>query len=365
MKWLRSDIRDLKEYKANNSPYKLKLDANEGENLFFEKLSNIDMSFLNDINRYPDSSAEKLREEIGEYIGADKDNIIAGNGSSEMIELVMKTFIEKGDKILSFTPTFSMYEIFSKIYGANFIGTEGQVHCPKTGTVYLSPCPSFTRDIDILIEKVEEENPKMILLCNPNNPTGDLISKENIEKLLKSTNSLVVVDEAYIEFAEGSMVGEVHNYENLIVLRTLSKALGLAGIRLGYMLANKDIISWVNKIKSPYNLNALSQAFGIRALENKTLIDDYIKKVKAEREKLYKELIESGVKAYPSHTNFILFYLDIPDLSGKLQNRGILIRSFSGDLEGYYRVTVGDSHENDEFIKSLKEILDYENKTDK
>lgn len=351
MKWIRDDIKTLKEYKENNSPYRIKLDANEGENLFFKDLSDISMEFLNSINRYPDSKAEKLRNKIGEYIRVSADNIIAGNGSSEMIELVMKTFIESGDKILSFVPTFSMYNIFSKIYGAEFIGieTKGQVPCLIR--------ENFSLDIDILIEKASEINPKLILVCNPNNPTGYLISKDEILKLLENTNSLVVVDEAYIEFADGSMIDEIENYENLIVLRTLSKALGLAGIRLGYMVSNVEIINWVNKVKSPYNLNALTQAFGIKALKNKNIISDYVKKVKTRRDSLYSELEKLGVKVYPSSTNFILFYSEIDDLVEKLQGKGILIRKFSGDLEGYYRVTVGDENENMEFIKSLKEIL--------
>lgn len=362
MNWIREDLRDLKEYKENTSPYKIKLDANEGANLFLQDLSNIDMNFLKDINRYPDSSAESLRVEIGEYTGVNVENIIAGNGSSEMIELIMKTFIEKGDKILSFVPTFSMYSIFSKIYGAEFIETSGQVPCSnkENQSYQYAARDNFSLDMDVLIEKMKEVDPKIILLCNPNNPSGYLISKDEIKKLLENTNSLVVVDEAYIEFAEGSMVDEIDKYRNLIVLRTLSKALGLAGIRLGYMVSNIDIINWINKVKAPYSLNSLTQAFGIAAIKNKDLILKYVEQVKMRREKLYSQLIELGVKTYPSKTNFILFYSDIADLSEKLQFKGILIRAFSEDLEGYYRVTVGDEYENNEFIKSLKEILEYE-----
>lgn len=352
MDWVRDSIRDLKEYKENNSPYRIKLDANEGANLFFKNAEDIDLEVLKSINRYPDSSAEVLREKISDYIGVDKDNIIAGNGSSEMIELVMKTFIESHDKILSFVPTFSMYNIFSKIYGAEFIGIGGQLPRPNM--------EDFSLDIDTLIDKAREIKPKLILVCNPNNPTGYLIPKADIEKLLENTDSLVVVDEAYIEFAEGSMANDIANYKNLIVLRTLSKAIGLAGIRLGYMLADIEIINWVNKVKSPYNLNSLTQAFAIMAINKKDAIGDYIEKVKVQRGNLYSKLEGLGLKVYPSSTNFILFYSDIYDLSQRLEADGILIRKFSGDLEGYYRVTVGDADENQEFIKSLKEILAYE-----
>lgn len=351
MNWVRDDIRDLKEYKENNSPYKIKLDANEGENLFFNDVEDIDLDVLKEINRYPDSSAEKLREKIGAYIGVNPDNIVAGNGSSEMIELIMKTFIEEGDKVLSFVPSFAMYGIFSKIYSAEFIGIEGKREDVST------PRDDFSVDIDILIEKAKEISPKLILVCNPNNPTGDLISKDDIKKLLENTDSLVVVDEAYIEFADESMIDEIGNYENLIVLRTLSKAVGLAGIRLGYMISNTEIINWVNKVKAPYSLNSLTQAFGIMAIDKSDLIEEYIKREKREREKMYRELKELELKVYPSSTNFVLFYSEIDDLNLKTQNDGILIREFGGDLKGYYRVTVGSEDENIEFIKSLKEIL--------
>lgn len=352
MKWIRKDIIDLQEYKENKRPCRIKLDANEGENIFFKDLKGIDMEFLKEINRYPDSDAERFKEEIGEYVGVDVENIITGNGSSEMIELVMKTFIEGGDKILSFVPTFSMYGIFSKIYGAEFIGIDGQ-----SPSKTMDSQDDFSLDINLLISRAKEINPKLILVCNPNNPTGYLISKDDIKKLLENTNSLVVVDEAYIEFAEGSMEDEIKNYENLIVLRTLSKALGLAGIRLGYMIANKEIINTINRIKSPYNLNSLSQVFGIMALKKKNIISEYVENVKIKRERLYIELQEMGVKVYPSSANFIFFYSEIEDLSGKLGEDGILIRNFSGDLKNYYRVTVGNEYENNEFIKSLKEIL--------
>lgn len=351
MNWVRDDIKDLKEYKENNSPYKIKLDANEGENLFFNNIDDIDLDVLKEINRYPDSSAKKLRDVIGSYMGVNPDNIIAGNGSSEMIELVMKTFVEKGDKILSFIPTFAMYGIFSQIYSAEFIGIEGKEES------FSTPRDNFSVDMDILIKKAREINPKLILVCNPNNPTGELISKEDIDKLLKNTDALVVLDEAYIEFADGSMVDEIDNYDNLIVLRTLSKAIGLAGIRLGYMISNREVIDWVNKVKAPYSLNSLTQAFAIMAIDKSNLIEEYIKREKIEREKMYNDLKALGLKVYPSSTNFILFYSGIENLDQEFQNDGILVRAFGGDLAGYYRVTIGNEYENREFVKSLKEIL--------
>lgn len=354
MKWIREDIRDLKAYQANEGDYKVKLDANEGENLFVEIFKNIDADFLKDLNRYPNSNSDLLREEISKFIDVDMEKIVVGNGSSEMIELVMKAFIENGDKILSFVPTFGMYNVYSRIYKAEFVGINGKADDDGSSSPMRE---DFSLDIDRLIEEAERINPKIILVCNPNNPTGYLMAKADIEKLLKNTESLVVVDEAYIEFAEGSMIDEIDKYDNLIVLRTLSKALGLAGIRLGYMLANAEIIGWVNKIKSPYNLNSLTQVYAVEAIRNSEIIDDYIERVKVERDRLSEDLEKLGLKVYDSSTNFILFYSEIRGLCEKLEERGILIRDFSGGLENYYRLTVGDRDENKIFMDALKEIV--------
>lgn len=349
MDMIRNSIKNLKEYKPNSAPYRIKLDANEGKNIFFQDINieGIKFSEKFDINLYPDSDATLLRNEIGRYLNISPDNIVAGNGSSEMIELVMKTFVDKDDIILSFVPTFSMYSIFSKIYSANFIGIKSN--------------NDFSIDIDILIKTAEEIKPKVIFLCNPNNPTGYLVDNNDIKKLMESIDSIVVVDEAYMEFAGCSMVEEISQYKNLIVLRTLSKALGLAGIRLGYMAACKDIINYIKKVKSPYNLNAISQYIGIEALKNKEKIIKYVDIIKIERNYLYSELLRLPLVVYKSNANFIFFKSDVNELDIKLEKKGILIRSFSGDLKGYYRVTIGKRWENEEFIKSLKEILVNEN----
>ena len=348
MKFIKDNIKNLKEYKTNDMPYRIKLDANEGKNIFFKDILEKGISFPEkfNINLYPDSDAALLKKEIGKYLNIDPNNIVAGNGSSEMIELVMKTFIDKNDSILTFTPTFSMYSIYSQIYSAKFIGIESN--------------KDFSIDMDILINKAKEINPKIIFICNPNNPTGYLIAKDEIIKLLDNVDSIVVVDEAYMEFAEGSMVDEITKYDNLIVLRTLSKALGLAAIRLGYMASNQDIINIINKVKSPYNLNSISQFIGIKALQEKDKIFKYVEEVKLERDYLYNLLVQLPIDVYKPNGNFILFKSTVQGLDKKLEEEGILIRSFSGDLEGYYRVTIGSRWENEEFIKILKEILENE-----
>lgn len=342
MKLVKENIENINKYEPNKKPYSIKLDANEGENIFFS-----DIGDELKLNLYPDGDSSLLRDEIGKYLNVDPNNIVAGNGSSEMIELVMKAFIDKGDIILSFIPTFSMYHIFSQIYSAKFIG--------------INSNENFVQDVDVLIEEAKNIKPKIIFICNPNNPTGYLMNKYEIKKLLNNTDSLVVVDEAYIEFAQGSMVEYISQYENLIVLRTLSKAFGLAAIRVGYMVSNKHIIDIINKVKSPYNLNSISQYVGVKALREKEKMFQYVEEVKKERKYLYNKLKKFPIEVYPSNGNFIFFKSEVSKLDEKLNEKGILIRSFSKDLENHYRVTVGNRWENEEFIKSLKEILENEN----
>jgi len=344
MQKVKESVKGLKAYNANQVPFRIKLDANEGKNILFKDISE-GLSFGEDfnINFYPDNDAVLLRKEMGGYIGISPSNIIAGNGSSEMIELVIKTFVDKDEAMMSFVPSFSMYSVFSSIYSADFIGVESN--------------EDFSLDMDLMIKKAREINPKLILICNPNNPTGFLIAKKDIEKLLSEVDSIVVVDEAYMEFAEGSMAQEVLKYKNLIVLRTLSKALGLAAIRLGYMISNEEIINIINNVRSPYNLNAVTQYIGAMALRKKDEITGYVEEVKKERDFLFGELGELPFEVYKSHANFIFFSSGIDDLDKRLKEDGILIRSFSGDLKGYYRVTVGSRAENTELIKSLKEIV--------
>ncbi|WP_372995036.1 histidinol-phosphate transaminase [Lutispora sp.] len=345
MQSVKDSIKGLKAYSTNQVPFRIKLDANEGKNILFKDITSEGLRFGEDfyINFYPDNDAMKLREELGFYVDVNPANIMVGNGSSELIELVIKTFVDKGEAIMSFVPSFSMYSIFSQIHSARFIGVDSN--------------EDFTVDIDLLIKRAKEIKPKLILLCNPNNPTGNLIEQKDVKKLLEQTDSIVVVDEAYMEFAEGSMVQEVSKYKNLIVLRTLSKALGLAAIRLGYMIACDDIIEVINCVRAPYNLNAITQYVGALALRNKDKIRGYVEEVKRERTFLCDELKKLPFKVYKSHTNFVLIKSDIKDLGERLAAQGILIRSFYGDMKQYYRITVGDRSENEELLKTLKEIL--------
>lgn len=344
MKWMKESVRDLMPYPTPKKPIEVKLDSNEGKNICLLDLC--ESTFLQDlkINLYPDGQSLLLREELGKYLSLPAANIVAGNGSSEMIDLVMKAFVEKGDKILSIFPSFSMYSVFAKIYSAELVRVETR--------------PDFSLDVNAVIRKAEESTPKVVFLCNPNNPTGYLLEKEEVQAIAEATDALLVLDEAYMEFAYGSLAQDVTAYENLIVLRTMSKAFGLAGLRLGYLASNEDIVEAVNRVRPPYNLNALTQYLGVKALREKDKMFAYVEEVKKEREYLYFRLKELGINAYPSDANFIFFECHVPNLSKKLEERGVSIRSFSGDLSSYYRVTAGNRDENLKFLLSMKEILE-------
>ncbi|MDO9629832.1 MAG: histidinol-phosphate transaminase [Acholeplasmataceae bacterium] len=332
----------LKGYKTNEAQFEIRLDANESKNFLFpEGISNLDI----EINLYPDNQATALRTEIGKYIGVNPEMIIEGNGSSELLELLVKTYVDKNEVILSFEPSFSMYPIYSQIYSTSYIAVPSN--------------KDFSLNLDLMIEYAKKYNPKLIFICTPNNPTGYLIPKEEIIKLLNQTNALVAVDEAYMEFTNGlsSMIDQIQEYPNLVVLRTMSKAFGLAGIRLGYLLGNQNIIETLNKVKSPYHLNSLSQSVGVLALKKVDLVKENVLTIQKRRQLLELELSNLGFTIYPSSGNFLFIQSAIQNFDKLLMNKGILIRGFLGDLKSYYRITVGTKEENEILVKRIEEII--------
>ncbi|WP_427340139.1 histidinol-phosphate transaminase [Caloranaerobacter sp. DY30410] len=345
---VKKSILDLKPYIPNDYEYKYKMDANESPfNLPDNVIKSIIKNLYNlKLNRYPDTNSNALRREISKYIGVNFKNIIVGNGSDEMINIIINTFADKNDVVVSHSPTFVMYRLISKIAGVEYIDVPTD--------------EDFNVDIDALIQTANDREAKLIFLCSPNNPTGNLIRKEEIIKVVNETKSVVVVDEAYFEFGGKTIVQEVKNFSRLIVLRTLSKAFGAAGIRTGYLVAGDKIIDRLNSVKLPYNLNTISQLIGIELLRNKSEILSRVRLVNEERDKLYDEMKKiDGIKVYPSSANFILFRVD----NGKkvfegLLDKGVKVRFFSGGrLENHLRVTVGTQEENKAFIDALKEVM--------
>ena len=295
------------------------------------------------LNVYPDDNYTDLKKAIADYIGCKTKNISVGNGSSELLDLCVKTFVDTNELILSLDPTFSMYSIYAKIVNSRYIGAgEGN---------------DFIVDVDDVIKSIKENNPKLTIVCNPNNPTGTVIKREKVLEIVKSTDEIVIVDEAYMEFCEESIVGEIENYKNLIVVKTLSKAFSMAGIRTGYLLANEELVKTVEKVRPPYNLNSISAFLATKALQQKDKMLVYVNQVKKEREKVYKSLLDMGIKAFPSGANFVFFYCDDKDLEDKLVKEDVLIRKFGGKLDNHYRVTIGTNKENKAFVEAMKKLV--------
>ena len=339
----KESIRSLEPYVTNPTICSVKLDANEGDkDLYLDLLKKLGESDIT-LNYYPDDSYSELKKEINNYVGYEPKNITVGNGSSELLDLCVKTFVDKDETILSLDPTFSMYSIYAQVFSAKYIGAKAE--------------EDFKLNVDSIIKDIKENNPKLIILCNPNNPTGSVLTKEEVRKIVKSTDALIALDEAYMEFGDESLIDEVMDYDNLLIVKTVSKAFSLAGIRMGYIVANEDIITSIEKVRAPYNLNSLSTYIATEALRQKERMFDYVKNIKEEREKIYKALVDLGVKAYASGANFVFFKSDIDNLQKKLVDKDVLIRKFSGKLDGYYRVSVGTKEQNEKFLEAFKEVM--------
>ena len=328
-KYLREEIKKLKAYQVLEKDYRLKLDANEG------------LDWLDGLNRYPVDRSDKLRIKLAEKLGKNTDEIVLGNGSSELIELMMKAYLEAGERVVSFSPTFSMYKIFTIIHKGEYADY---------------PLENMeTLNIDGFIGFIKEKKAKLVIISNPNNPTGTTIPRLDILKIVKSVDAMVILDEAYIEFVDYEIQDETDDFDNLVILRTFSKASGLAGIRLGYMIANSETIDCINRVRSPYNVNSLSQQIGLKALENEHIIKGNIEIIKSEREKMRMFLEKNNIRPLPSKANF-LFFKAPKIIFESLWDKDILIRKFAGDLEGYYRLTIGSLEENNLVMEIIEEV---------
>lgn len=301
------------------------------------------------LNRYPDPAQNKLREKLADYLKVSTKKLFFGVGSDEIIDLLIRIFCEpKKDTVLIPEPTYGMYKVSC------------DVNDVKTISVPLTK--NFQVDVRATLSAIQK-NTKMIFLCSPNNPTGNLLSKNNVTKILKSFKGIVVIDEAYIDFNENkSFLPELKKYSNLVITRTFSKAWGLAGIRCGYSIADEEITNLLFKVKAPYNLNKLTANSILDALSHTKQKDKFVKKLNSERDKLISELkqIKEVKKILITDANFITFRINnANEVFTKLANEGVIIRNRSNqlNLENCLRVSVGTPSENKKFIKTLKKVL--------
>lgn len=316
---------------------------------------------LNNINRYPESDLEELKREFARYSNVKPENIIiGGDGADELLDTIAKTFIEKGDEFIVPLPSYMYYEFLFKPYGA----------IPHYAKWNLD---TNTLDLDSVLDAINEKT-KILFLCTPNNPTGALISQDELRAVLDKTNrdkggitdALVVIDEAYFEYSETTNTNLLDEYNNIFIIRTMSKVMGLAGMRIGYGISSPEIIDFMHRIKPVFSLTKLSYVAALATIKDTEYIESSIKKGIESREYLYSEINKmKSVKIFKSYSNFML--IDIHDtgftaaeLTREFMKKGMIVRdctSFKGIDEYYIRISICTLEEDKKFIEAMKEIL--------
>lgn len=338
---VRENIKKLVPYSSARDEFKgeaeIFLDANE--NSFGSPLTKW-------YNRYPDPLQKKVKQKLGEIKGVPVENMFLGNGSDECIDILLRAFCEPGkDNIIICPPTYGMYEVSANI---------NDVLVKKVALT-----PTFQLDLQA-IEDAVDDHTKMIFLCSPNNPTGNSLNKEDVEMILNNYFGLVVIDEAYINFSRfRSFTQELNDYPNLVVLQTLSKAWGLAALRIGIGFASEAIVQVMNKIKPPYNINQASQELSLKAMDEVEQVNEMIREIVSQRGELIQALSGLSIvqKIYPSDANFLLVkVINAKEIYHYLLDNKIVVRDRSKVelCENCLRITVGMPQENDELVKALK-----------
>lgn len=347
----RKEVQALSAYKVADAKGLIKLDAMENPYNWPEELKNQWVEELKncELNRYPDPEAKLLADTLRVHDAIPEcGDILLGNGSDEIIQMLLMA-LTPGAAVLSTTPSFVMYRQISLSLGLNFHG--------------ISLQNDFALDVPAMLAAIEQYQPAIIFLAYPNNPTGNLFAAEALHGILKASSGLVVIDEAYAPFADASFIEQLACYDNLLVMRTLSK-MGLAGLRLGYLMGHPDLIQQLNKIRLPYNINTLSQISAKFALTHPAVFDAQSQMICKHRRHVFEQLSDiPEITAYPSSANFILFRtpLDQADaIFSAIRQQGVLIKNLNahgGLLRDCLRVTIGTETENETFINALQNSL--------
>lgn len=338
---LRQNIKTIKAYSSARDEYK---DASS-DMVFIDANEN---PFKTNVNRYPDPQQTDVKQRLAEVKGVSTTQILLGNGSDEVLDLIVRAFCEpNNDNVITLPPTYGMYKVLAVLNAVDIISVELD--------------NDFEPKVDEILA-VQNGNSKLLFLCSPNNPTANSFNSKKIEQLIRKFNGIVVVDEAYIDFSsQESWLGRLNEFSNLIVTQTLSKAYGLAGIRLGICYASEFIISVLNKIKPPYNVNQLTQYKALERLSEINEVKDQIALILKERDLLITELNSiSFIKTiYPSDANFVLAKVDDADLRYKqLIDNGIVVRNRTKQplCKNCLRFTIGTQEENKKLIRTLNQL---------
>lgn len=347
---IRDEVRAMSAYHVPPAAGMVKLDAMENPHLLPVPVRQQMAAALADcaLNRYPDPRAEDLKQALRKAMGIPgNQHVLVGNGSDEIIQMMIVACAREGACILAPAPTFVMYRQYALLAGVAYHAVD--------------LAADFTLPVQAMLDAIAEQQPAIVFLSYPNNPTGNLFDTDAIEKIVRAAPGLVVVDEAYQPFADASMLDRLADFPNLVILRTVSK-LGLAGIRLGYAVGAADWMCEFEKVRSPYNVNVLTQVAAQVALANYGILLDQSAMIKQERARLYAALERMpALHCHPSSANFLL--VRVPDAvssCAELSRRGILVKSMHGShplLDQCIRITVGTSGENDLLLAAMPEVL--------
>ncbi|MCW2278019.1 histidinol-phosphate transaminase [Heliophilum fasciatum] len=360
LQWVRADIRDIVPYQAKVYPDGAKLDANENPYPWPAPFTAQLQATLAEspLTRYPDGEARELRSAIAAYTGRHVDEILVSNGSDEAIQLMLLTFGGPGLATVIANPTFVMYGMATRYMGGKVI----DVPLKEIGD-------TFALDVPGLLEAAGRPETRLVIICNPNNPTGNLFPVEDIEAVLRGTDKIVILDEAYYEFAQETLLPRLDEFPNLVVMRTFSKAFGLAGLRVGYTVASRSLIQEIHKVRQPFNVNTFSQTAAIVALQKANLFQEQVQAVLAERAHLLAALERFDWRVFRTDANYVFVRLpgtpvEAAQRSAKiyegLLNAAVLVRKFGGSpsLDGTLRITVGQPAENARLIAALQAMQD-------
>jgi len=352
LRHIKPSVRSIAAYTlaAREAPVKINQNENPYDVPDGFKRRVLDRALSRPWSRYPEFDPKELVERLAEFSGWKPDGILAGNGSNELIEALLLVTVGPGTRVVIPEPTFTLYALLTKILGGEAI------------RVALGPELEYVPEE---LRKVRHELAAPItIVCSPNNPTGGVLPAEEVSRLCEDADGLVVVDEAYHEFSGQSVVPLLARHPNLVVLRTFSKAMALAGLRLGYLLASPEIVREVNKARLPYNLNFFSQAVAMAALDDWDTLRGNVEKIVASREDLLYRLYRvPGVRPFPSKANFILLELleaDPKTVFESVYRRGVLVRDVTSypRLQRCLRVSVGSEPENEAFLSALRHALE-------
>ncbi len=342
MKYLRNDLKGMVPY---STPYLTSgtiLNANESPFNVPDKIFDLFAQELKKVNfnRYPDMNGYELKKALADTYNLKVENIALGDGSDEILQCLFNAICEENTKVVVMNPSFSMYAEYAKIYRAEAIKVDAN--------------SDFTFNLGNMLKAIKYNNPKLTVLCSPNNPTGIMLTRDEVESIVKATEGLVLLDEAYVEFNGEGLVDLINKYDNLMIIRTFSKLYAGASIRLGYAMSKKDNIDLIDTVRSPYNVNTLTQIMAKTIILNKDLYKERVIYFNEAREAMYNELKNLGIEVYPGKANFLWMKLN-DKIIAECDNNEIYIRKMKYNYEPYCRVCLGTKEENERFMKVVRQ----------